>query len=304
MVTSANPAPASSAPERLDGMAAHRTRVRLDSSEPAPWLHQEVARRMGERLAVIRHQPAAVLDWSGRAGASGAVLAQAYPQARRARIEDSASVAADPPPWWRRWRPGAPRESVLAPSAVPPSSHGLVWSNMRLHLEPDPPLLMRAWRAALAPEGFLMFSTLGPGSLASLREAYMAEGWGVPFAPFVDMHDLGDMLVEAGFADPVMDQETITLTYSTPQALLGELRGLGANLAPRRFAGLRTPRWRNALERALIERSGANGRLGLEFELVYGHAFRGPDTGPRVDALTQIRLDEMKLMLRKPGRPK
>lgn len=302
MVTSAIPAP--NAPERLDSMAARRARDRLDKGDPAPWLHQEVARRMGERLAVIRHQPHAVLDWSGRAGASRAVLAHAYPEARRARVADAAVEVATPVPWWLRWRPEAVRESVLASTAVAPSSCGLIWSNMRLHFETEPAWLMRAWHAALAPDGFLMFSTLGPGSLACLREVYAAEGWGIPFAPFVDMHDLGDMLVAAGFADPVMDQETITLTYPTPEALLGELRGMGANLAPTRFGGLRTPRWREALEQALVARSGTDGRLGLEIELVYGHAFRGPDTGPRVDALTQIGLDDMKLMLRKPGRPK
>jgi malonyl-CoA O-methyltransferase len=302
MVTFANPAPG--APERLDGVAARRTLKRLDRAEPAPWLHQEVARRMGERLAVIRHKPLAVLDWSGRAGASRPVLAEVYPQARLTRIEDGAGEAVAAEPWWQRWWPGVPVESVLAPGAVERSSGDLVWSNMRLHFEPDPLLLMRTWRMALAPDGFLMFSTLGPGSLGGLRESYAAAGWGAHGAPFVDMHDLGDMLVEAGFADPVMDQETITLTYSSPQALLCELRGLGANLAPRRFEGLRTARWRAALERALAGRAGAHGRLGLEFELVYGHAFRAPDTGPRVDALTQIGLNEMKLMLRKPGRRK
>ena len=68
------------------------------------------------------------------------------------------------------------------------------------------------------------------------------------------MHDLGDMLVEAGFADPVMDQETITLTWPSGEALLAELRQLGGNVDPRRFAGLRTPRWRSRLAEALEAR--------------------------------------------------
>ncbi len=88
------------------------------------------------------------------------------------------------------------------------------------------------------------------------------------------MHDLGDMLVQAGFADPVMDQETITLTWDSPQALLAELRSLGGNASPLRCAGLRTPRWRARLLRPWNERAGADGRLALAFEVVYGHAFK------------------------------
>jgi malonyl-CoA O-methyltransferase len=193
----------------------------------------------------------------------------------------------------------------LAADAVQPGSAELVWSNMRLHFEPDPQPMLRRWREALAPDGFLMFSTLGPGSFANLREAYALAGWGLPHAPFVDMHDLGDMLVAQGFAEPVMDQETLTLSYAMPQALLSELRGFGANLAPQRFGGLRTPRWRGRLEERLAESAaGTDGRLVLQVELVYGHAFRAPDAGPRVDAETQIGLDAMKSMLRQPRRAK
>jgi malonyl-CoA O-methyltransferase len=160
--------------------------------------------------------------------------------------------------------------------------------------------MLRAWRQALAPDGFLMFSTLGPGSLGLLRELYQAAGWGPAHAPFVDMHDLGDMLVETGFAEPVMDQETLTLSYASPEAMLTELRGVGANIAPRRFNGLRGRRWRESLLAQLARRADADGRIALQFELVYGHAFRAADAGPRVEEQTQIGLDDMKLMLRHP----
>ena len=80
----------------------------------------------------------------------------------------------------------------------------------------------------------------------------------------------------AGFADPVMDMERITLTFDTPARLLAELRGLGRNLHPQRFAGLRTPAWRRRLEAALGERlrAGGDGPLALSFEIVYGHALK------------------------------
>jgi malonyl-CoA O-methyltransferase len=255
---------------------------------------------MAERLAIVMKPPRRVLEWSGRAGGGAAALQAGLPQGQITAVAVEGGAAADtaPRPWWRPWADkGA---AALAPGAVPASEADLVWSNMALHFVAEPRQPMAAWRRALAAEGFLMFSTLGPGSLGLLREVYRAGAWGSPHAPFVDMHDLGDMLVESGFADPVMDQETVTLTYASADALVGELRSLGANFDPGRHAGLRTPRWRARLLEALGEHAGPDGRIALGFEVVYGHAFRAPDKGPRVEAESAIGLDEMKLMLRKP----
>lgn len=257
---------------------------------------------MAERLEVIRLQPATVIDWWARAGGSGALLAAAYPNAQQLRVEPAAAIAAitagseGQAPWWssRRWR----REALpTADAAVPAAAGQLLWANMMLHAVPDPEALMRGWRRALAVDGFLMFSTLGPDTLRSLRGLYRECGWGSAFAPFTDMHDLGDMLVGAGFADPVVDQERLTLTWASPDALLDELRTLGGNADPARFAGLRTPRWRARLGDALRTLAGADGRIAMEFELVYGHAFN-PRPRPKLAAETQVSLDEMRAMTR------
>lgn len=288
---------------RFDARAAQRARQRIEAAAEPPWLHTEAARRMAERLTWIKREPALVLDWSGRAGASAQWLARTYPSARVRAVREGGAVqrGAAPAPWWRRmWRAGA---DDVAVDETPGMGAGLLWSNMQLHFAPDPQPLMQAWHRATAPDGFLMFSTLGPGSLSLLRELYDEAGWGAPHAPFVDMHDLGDMLVAHGWAEPVMDQETLRLTYRSAEALVAELHGLGANFSPRRFAGLRTPRWRTRLCRALTQRA-VDGLITLDIELVYGHAFRAPDAGPRVQAETQIALDEMKLMLRNAGSKK
>jgi malonyl-CoA O-methyltransferase len=199
--------------------------------------------------------------------------------------------------WWspRHWR-GQDVE-VLRDSDPPPAEVQLVWSNMTLHAEPDPPALMARWQRMLAADGFVMFSCFGPDTLRELRALYARLGWPAPSIDFVDMHDLGDMLVQAGFADPVMDQETLTLIWPSPRALLDELRGLGSNLAPQRFAGLRTPRWRARLEREIASLAGPDGRLTLRFEIAYGHAFKAL---PRVPAgqPTTVSLDEMRGLVR------
>jgi len=300
-----------SRPERLDPRAQDRAWARLAGLPAPPWLHGEVARRLSERLSIVRQIPSHVFDWWSELGGGAALLAQAYPKAAVTGVLRPESTTMRPAapanapavaPAWRRWLGlGTAGPRAIAQSAVPAGQAQLVWSNMSLHWAPDAPALMREWQRALVVDGFLMFTTLGPGTLQSLREAYRANGWGTPHAPWTDMHDLGDMLVEAGFADPVMDQETLRLTWSSPQAALDELRTLGANDDVARFAGLRTPRWRERLLEALGARRDAQGRVLLEFEVVYGHAFK-PVPRAKVAAQTQVGLDDMKAMLNR-GRP-
>lgn len=297
------------APERstrrpLDAAALSRTLRRLHAAPGAPWLHGEVARRMAERLSIVKLQPAQVIDWDSFLGGSLPLLREAYPKAGLLAVENdesrrAATAAGLALPWWspRRWA-GAAIDTCLAADLQSPRGQ-LLWSNMGLHGALDPQTVMRQWHRALAVDGFLMFSTLGPGTLEDLQRLFSAAGWPSPFAPFVDMHDLGDMLVQAGFADPVMDQEVITLTWATPEALLAELRTLGANLAVNRFAGLRTPRWREVLHDGLRAMADPSGRIALRFEVVYGHAFR-PLPRPKVTAETAVPLADLRAMVRAP----
>jgi malonyl-CoA O-methyltransferase len=299
-------APAADAARLLDERAVRRIVRRLGRAAQPPWLHTEVARRMAERLAVILRTPDTVIDWSGWLGASEEVLQAAYPRARRLVVEadDALRTRAESArgrSWWHGLRAavgaGGPAVEVMAPQQLPAAAGELLWANMSLHGAADPLALMREWHRVLAVDGFLMCSTLGPGSLEALSALYTDAGWGAPMAPFVDMHDLGDMLVQAGFADPVMDQETVTLTWPSPVAALAELRALGGNAHPQRAAGLRTPRWRDALLQALARRTDAQGRIVLRFEIAYGHAFR-PVSRATVQAETAVSLDAMREMVR------
>jgi malonyl-CoA O-methyltransferase len=288
----------------LDAQAVAHQLKRLAGGGDPPWLHREVARRMAERLSFIKLKPDRVIDWWSHLGASAQVLAQACPRAQRALVEPTPALrargAATSAPWWssRRWRMAPPR--VLFEDDVPDASAQLVWANMMLHACASPPAVFARWQRALEVGGFVMFSTLGPDTLRELRELYRHLAWPPPAADFVDMHDLGDMLVHAGFADPVMDQEPLTLTWPSAQAALDELRGLGGNVHPQRFPGLRTPRWRAQLHDALRGLADADGRLHLRFEIVYGHAFKTLPR-PRVAEHTRVSLDDMKAMVRRRG---
>jgi malonyl-CoA O-methyltransferase len=169
---------------------------------------------------------------------------------------------------------------------------------MHLHMVADPEALLRTWHDALAVDGFLMFSCLGPDTLRELRGLYAALGWPPPAHEFTDMHDWGDLLVNTGFAEPVMDMERITLAFDTPGRLLQELRELGANLHRARFPALRGRGWRAALEQALSGLRAADGRLALTFEIVYGHAFK-PLPRIRPGEATSVSMADMRAMLKK-----
>ena len=146
----------------------------------------------------------------------------------------------------------------------------LLWSNMALHWAADPPAALREFHRVLAPEGLLMFSTLGPDTLAELRAA----AGDARVHSFVDMHDLGDMLVAAGFAAPVMDTERVTIVYPGGEALLADLRASGQTCAlSGRARGLAGRRFRALLlEKLALQRR--DGKLPVSYEVVYGHAWK------------------------------
>jgi malonyl-CoA O-methyltransferase len=301
------PMAATERPPTLDPSAAARWQ-RLPppgGMAQSPWLHEEVARRMQERLDWIKRQPAVWAHWQPLRGGlqAHALLAKRYPQAQVLLVEPQAPHAALArqalaKPWWNpaRWT-----NKAAAVSDTPPAdgSVQLLWANMALHMAPDPQALIAQWHRALAVDGFVMFSCLGPDSLRELRGLYQRLGWPPAQHAFTDMHDWGDMLVQAGFAEPVMDMERIHLSFDTPQRLLQELRELGRNLHVGRFGALRGRGWREQLHAAMAREladEAEGGRLKLTFEVVYGHAFK---PAPRLDvkAETVLSLDEMRRAL-------
>jgi malonyl-CoA O-methyltransferase len=258
---------------------------------------------MEERLEWIVKKPARWLNWMPL---RGGLQAHALLQKRYAISEcfvhetpaESARVAHKliAPKWWQPAYWTRPRPQF----ALPSKPVEMLWANMVLHHSADPEVLIAQWHKLVAVDGFLMFSCLGPDTLRELRKAFAEQGWPEPTHQFTDMHDWGDMLVHAGFAEPVMDMERITLSYSSPETLLAELRTLGRNLHVARFQGLRGKAWREQLHAALRTHATARdvpGRLQLTFEVIYGHAFK-PQPRLRVQSETTFSLNEMRETLR------
>lgn len=262
---------------------------RKDLSE-AQFLYGEVARRMDERLRLVRLQPSRILDAGCGAGQQFALLHQRYPEAiyigqdinpdllRVAKKCAQAQLPGGMRQWINRISGKASSlewlEKDLAQTGLAPESLQLVWSNLALHWHPAPHDVLAEWGRVLSLNGLVFFSCFGPATMQELRLALTQAGLQTVTPSFVDMHDFGDLLIEKGFADPVMDQEILTLTYSTPEKLLEDVRALGGNPALGRRAGLAGRQWRQRLLQALESQRKADGKIHLTIEVAYGHAWR------------------------------
>ena len=262
---------------------------RGDLSE-AQFLYGEVARRMDERLRLVRLEPAQLLDAGCGAGAQFPLLHARYPNAHLIGQDLNAGLLKLAqqyahniyPHGWREWvarlrgRPPATSwiQQDLAQTGLEPESLDLVWSNLALHWHPAPHEVLQEWGRIIRPNGLVFFSCFGPATMQELRQALNTTGLITTTPSFVDMHDFGDLLIEKGFADPVMDQEVLTLTYDTPEKLLRDVKNLGGNPALGRKATLTTRQWRQRLLDALELQRRPDGRIHLTIEVAYGHAWR------------------------------
>jgi malonyl-CoA O-methyltransferase len=158
---------------------------------------------------------------------------------------------------------------------LPSETIDLVWSNLALAWAEDLRATLREFQRVLSPGGLLMFSSYGPDTLMELKSAFAAASPARRVHSFADMHDVGDMLVACGFAAPVMDAETITLTYSGIEDLTSDLRASGQTCAASDRVRALTSRgtWDKMLAAYEVQRE--NGRVPATMEIVYGHAWKG-----------------------------
>lgn len=255
--------------------------------DAAAVLQHEVCSRMAGRLDYIRHDPAVLLDAGSGTGNALAPLRSRYRKAHIVAFDIALSMlkqgrARDP--WWRAL-PGLrpPLSQVCGDVERLPfatASVDMVWSNLALQWVNDLPATFRELHRVLKPGGLLMFSTFGPDTLKELRAAYAGSGH-THVNRFIDMHDIGDMLTGARYADPVIDMEPYTLTYGTVRELMRDLKAIGAhNVTGGRPLSLSGKGTLKAVTEA-YEAFRRDGRLPATFEVVYGHAWKPlPRTSP------------------------
>lgn len=294
--------PSSSEPRLSAPIDLGRVRHLFSSAQrvaDADFLRREVSARMFERLELVKIDPRRLLDAGCGAGGDLALLQKQYAQAqilgadasaamlREARSRLSAALSSVNR-MLAKYLPGRSRSGggldaalLCGDFARLPLAHNavdLVWSNLALHWHPQPDRVFLEWRRVLRLDGLLMFSCFGPDTCKQLRSAFAAIDAAPHVLPFVDMHDLGDMLVDAGFSTPVMDMEHITVTYSSADKLMADVRALGGNpLSTRRRGLLGKGDWSRVVDN-LEQQRQADGKIPLTFEIIYGHAFRPAPT--------------------------
>jgi malonyl-CoA O-methyltransferase len=241
-------------------------------------LEQEVGRRLLERSDFQRRPPQRILDLGCGTGVGSLALKQKF---RRAQVIGLDFAPAMLQRLRRRSTLLKPLRPVCGDIAWLPfarHSFDLLFSNLANYWSPAPGQLFDEWRRVLRPDGLLLFATLGPATLAELGEAWAAVDASVALAALPDLMEIGDALMAAGFREPVMDTERITVRYPSFDALIEELEWTGSSLLVRGWDGWRTSRQRleAAFAPLLIE-----GQFPLSYEIVYGTAFGPPEGQPR-----------------------
>jgi len=261
----------------IDALAARRRFSRAAESYPgAARLETEVGARMLERLDYMKITPRRILDAGSGPAREARALGGRYRGAQLIALDFALPMLPRRGPL-QRWL-GRGVMSVCGDFGRLPlaaESVELVWCNLALHWANDPLVVFREFERVLSPEGLLLFSTLGPDTLKELRAAAGASR----VHAFIDMHDLGDMLVAAGLSAPVMDMELIAVDYRAGEQLLGDLRASGQSNA-------RVDRPRGLAGRGFLQQF-RTAPLRATYEVVYGHAWK---RAPAEQAVKTVRV--------------
>ena len=259
----------------LDKAAARRSFERAAATyDDAAALQREINTRMLARLDYIKLAPATIVDLGAGTGLASASLRKRYRGSRVIMLDISAAMLHQAQDKFGRFRPPLALAGDSECLPLRDDCADLIYSNMMLEWCGDLDRTLLELCRVLRPDGLLLFSTLGPGTLRELRASWAEADDRVHVHAFIDMHDIGDALLRAGFADPVMDMETITMTYPDIRKLVGDFKSLGVSNALRaRSRGLTGKRrWQRMCD-AYEDRRGADGLLPASFEIVYGHAW-------------------------------
>lgn len=248
--------------------------------DAAAVLQREVCTRMLERLDYIKLQPSRLLDVGSGTGWGTRQLGERYPKAEITALDIAIGmlqVARGTSSWWNKLFKSK-RENYLCADveAIPIASNSveMVWSNLALQWCNDLPATFVELQRVLKVDGLLIFSSFGVDTLHELRTAFHDVDGYNHLNRFADMHDIGDMLVAAGFTDPVMEMERITLTYNDVRAVMQDLKSIGAhNATAGRAPGMMgKAAWQRVTEN--YEKLRHDGKLPSTFEIIYGHAWK------------------------------
>lgn len=241
--------------------------------DEAAVLQRSVATHMLERLEYIKATPKRILDLGCATGEYSARLAKLYKGAQVISLDIALPMLKEVKrrsTWLRPLRTVCGDIQALP---IADNSVDLIFSSLALQWCGSLDNAFSEFRRVLRPGGFVLFSTFGPDTLKELRASWAEVDSEQHVHDFIDMHDIGDAMLRAGLSQPVMDVETITLTYNDAYALMRELKNIGAhNIGKQRSRSLTSKSRLKALVSA-YEQFRTEGVLPASYEVVYGHAW-------------------------------
>lgn len=275
-------------------------------------LQREIGNRIIERLELVKLEPKTILDIGSGTGVGTEALSTTYKNSRVIAFDLAPNMlkqARQRGNWFTRCKNQLlnKRGFICGDAEHLPftdNSFDLIYSNATLQWCTDLDHTFSELKRVLRPNGLLMFSTFGPDTLKELRASWQAADAELNNAinrnahvhDFIDMHDIGDAMMRAGLADPVMDVETFTLTYPDAYQLMRELKTLGANNVAngRRNTLTGKNRIKNMIK--AYEDFRTDGFLPATYEVVYGHAWSPNQSESNLDTKTEINipLDQLK----------
>lgn len=300
------------------------------SYDEAAVLQKTVAERVDERLDLTTIEANTILDLGAGTGLLTEKLLARYPNANIYAVDLSSNMLEKAKP-----RLSAPRWPQLGQSLnawlnnckltrtlatktqakaitadvyqlpFADASVDLIVSNLMLQWCDDLDVVFAEFRRVLKPESLIMFTTFGPDTLKELRQAWQAADSDYEHVnTFIDMHDIGDALIRAGFGQPVMDVEHFTLTYDKPMGVLRDLKAIGAtNANQQRPNGLMGKQRFTQMLNAYEDFRTSDNKVPATYEVVHGHAWAAQEIfkGPNRDKSghVEISLDEFSAQLKK-----
>ncbi len=291
---------------KVDHYHIDKARVRASfgraasSYDASAVLQKQVREEMLSRLDLVTLKPLTILDAGCGTGAASHALQKRFASAQVIAMDFALAMlhATRACGFFARWKNlcqrllGKRNQHLLCADLeqlpLANQSIDLLWSNLAIQWCNDMDATFSEFHRVLRPQGLLMFSTLGPDTLKELRLASQAYPGVTSVSRFIDMHDIGDALIRAGFTAPVLDVERYTLTYDDIKSLMRDLKNIGAHNAT-------DGRARGLLGRGFLQKLAASyeqfrlaGKLPATYEVVYGHAWRADDKPKLAEGVSPI----------------
>lgn len=264
-------------------------------------VQREIGEQLFERLTYLKMEPNYVLDLGCGTGVFSKLLKKKYPKAKIVSLDIAHGMLLEAQAKYR-WSPKNVFFTRADMHALPFKNNlfDLIFSNQVLHWSTDWPQLMRELNRVMHIGGCLMFSTLGPDTFLELRGE--EERRFAHTNSFMDMHDIGDILLREHFLDPVVDMEKLSVHYDDWQALLRSLKNQGVrNVSTNRNPGLTGKRAWQSFENSVQQYQTVEGKFPLTYEVVYGHAWKGEMHCSKAGVETSIPVSALRLSINQKG---